>query len=168
MIEQLLTAYREKLCKQEIMLLTNLYNASNDIKSTELFADKLAAKGYGLAMNRASPIDIKAVNCEIIKYDIAELTHTSIEYINSLPYDICDELIDFYNININMNCNDFSDKLLQIMNMNYPDETLSEKIVTSDINRILIHKNKPFQNKKPSLLKRLRKYEELVKRCERI
>ena len=39
MIEKLLTSYREKLCAQEIMLVTNLYNASNDIKAAELLAD---------------------------------------------------------------------------------------------------------------------------------
>ena len=97
MIEKLLTSYREKLCAQEIMLVTNLYNASNDIKAAELLADRLSVKGYGLALKRASPVDVEYVSDEIIKYDIADMINKSVKYINSYSFEIRDELIKVWN-----------------------------------------------------------------------
>ena len=165
MIEQLISSYENRLCKQELTLITNLYNASEDIKAAELLADRLASKGYGLALKRASPVDVKAVNAEIVKYDIAALTNTSREYINSLPEDVVDELIEFYNTNINMGRDDFAKKLSQIMNMEYAQvETQHSDIHINEIKTMKNRRRKPVVNKKPSLLGRLREYENQIKR----
>ncbi len=166
MIEQLLSSYREKLCAQEIMLVTNFFNSTSDIKAAELLADRLSVKGYGLALNKASPVDIEAVNNEIMKYDIADITHTSVEYINSLPYDVQDELVYFYSINRNMNQNEFANKLNDIMNLN-DDAVFKIEVqpaaVNSQLNHISGIKKKAYtENKKPSLLGKLRKYEKMI------
>ncbi len=84
MIEQLISSYENRLCKQELTLVKSLYSASDDIKAAELLAERLASKGYGLALKRASPIDVRAVNTELIKYAIASRTDRSINQINSL------------------------------------------------------------------------------------
>lgn len=169
MIEQLLLSYHEKLCAQEIMLVTNFFNSTSDIKAAELLADRLSAKGYGLALNRASPVDIEAVNGEIMKYDIADITQTSVEYINSLPYDVQDELIYFYSINRNMKQEDLENKLNGIMNLK-PD-TANSEVQTAVVNKKEPNKQLSSVNKKavhtpksqkPSLLGRLRKYERMI------
>lgn len=171
MIKHLLSEYRKKLCDQEIMLVTNFFNASSDIKAAELLADRLSAKGYGLALNRASPIDIENVNCDIIKYDIATITDTSVDYINSLPYDIRDELIYFYRTNKNMNQNDFAYKLNNIMNLNSDTVNIETQSVSTNYNvmekMVLPIDKTSIQNdrhpKKTSLLGKLRHYEKMIR-----
>ncbi len=162
MIETLLSSHSKSLCSQEIMLITNFFNCTNDIKAAELLADKLAAKGYGLALNRASPVDVEAINCEIIKYDIAEITHTSIEYINALPYDIRDELVDFYDRNKNINQHDFLKKLHDIMNLSIKNATSNQTEKKRNNNSDA--KKPKVKSAKPSLLGKLKKYESMIQK----
>ena len=150
MIEKLLTSYREKLCAQEIMLVTNLYNASNDIKAAEL----LSVKGYGLALKRASPVDVEYVNDEIIKYDIADMINKSVKYINSYSFEIRDELISFYKKNKSMEQNKFISGLKNILGLN-SDYQLKKAVKSKSAVKV----RKP---KKPSLLGKLRKYEKII------
>lgn len=154
MIEKLLTSYREKLCAQEIMLVTNLYNASNDIKAAELLADRLSVKGYGLALKRASPVDVEYVNDEIIKYDIADMINKSVKYINSYSFEIRDELISFYKKNKSMEQNKFISGLKNILGLN-SDYQLKKAVKSKSAVKV----RKP---KKPSLLGKLRKYEKII------
>ena len=158
MVEKLLTSYREKLCPQELMLVTNLYNASNDIKAAELLADRLSVKGYGLALKRASPVDIEYVNDEIIKYDIAEMLNKSVKYINSFSFEIRDELISFNKKNKNMEQNRFISGLKNILGLNSGFQLKGQKSKKVSRSSDIAQKTK-----NPSLLGKLRKKEKNIK-----
>ena len=117
MINKLLSDYENKLCTEEINLVRSFFNAIGDFSAAMILCEKLSADGYGKSLNTASKSSTAAVSEYISKYQIASITGTSVEYIESLPFDIQDELLDCYesgadNINLFEILNDFDKKWL--------------------------------------------------------
>lgn len=147
MIEQLIADYENKLCTEEKNLVTRFYNIIGDFDAAMILCERLAADGYGKSLNRANKSSAAAVEEYISKYHIASITGTSVEYIESLPFDIQDELLDCYESGSD-NAN-----LFKILDLEYkPAKTVEVKN-----NQV---------KKRPSLLKKLRYYQNLINRQE--
>lgn len=135
MINQLLADYQNKLCTEELIMIQGFYEITKDFNATMILSEKLALKGYGIALQKASPESRAYIDEYIQFYKISQMTGTSIEYLQKLPIDIQDELIE----------NSFDKKkLFSILNLeNIPLKTI--------------------EYAKPSLLKKLRYYQEWIK-----
>lgn len=145
MIEQLMESYDNKLCTEEKNLVVKFYNTVDDIDAAMILCEKLSADGYGKSLNKANKSSTKIVSEYISKYQIANITGTSVEYIESLPFDIQDELLDCYESGVN------NKNLFKILDLEYkPAKTVKVK-------------NNQLK-KRPSLLKKLRYYQNLINR----
>ena len=141
MINQLIADYENILCTEEMNLVVGFYNTVGDFGAMVL-CEKLSADGYGKSLNKANKSSSAAVSEYISKYQIADITGTSVEYIESLPFDIQDELLDCYE-------SDSDNKnLFKILDLEYKPEKVEVK-------------NNPVK-KRPSLLKKLRYYQNLI------
>ena len=96
MINQLIADYENILCTEEMNLVVGFYNTVGDFDAAMVLCEKLSAEGYGKSLNKANKSSTAAVSEYISKYQIADITGTSVEYIESLPFDIQDELLDCY------------------------------------------------------------------------
>ena len=138
MINQLIADYENTLCTEEMNLVVGFYNTVGDFDAAMVLCEKLSADGYGKSLNKANKSSSAAVSEYISKYQIADITGTSVEYIESLPFDIQDELLDYYE-------SDSDNKnLFKILDLEYKPEKVEVK-------------NNPVK-KRPSLLKKLRYY----------
>lgn len=152
MINQLLADYENKLCSEEKNLVLNFYNTVGDFDAAMILCEKLSADGYGKSLNMANKSSAAAVNEYISKYRIANITGTSVEYIDSLPFDIQDELLDYYESGAD-NKNLF--KILDLEYIPYKPERVQSKILSQKA-----------ENQKPSLLKKLKYYQNLIRQQE--
>ena len=142
MINQLIADYENILCTEEMNLVVGFYNTVGDFDAAMVLCEKLSADGYGKSLNKANKSSTAAVSEYISKYQIADITGTSVEYIESLPFDIQDELLDCYE-------SDSDNKnLFKILDLEYKPEKVEVK-------------NNPVK-KRPSLLKKLRYYQNLI------
>lgn len=147
MINQLISDYENKLCAEEKNLVIGFYNTVGDFDAAMILCEKLSADGYGKAFNKANKSSTAAVNEYISKYQIAVITKTSVEYIESLPFDIQDELLECYESGAD------NKNLFKILDLDYKREKTAEV------------KNNQVK-KRPSLLKKLRYYQNLINRQE--
>lgn len=147
MINQLISDYENKLCAEEKNLVIGFYNTVGDFDAAMILCEKLSADGYGKAFNKANKSSTAAVNEYISKYQIAVITKTSVEYIESLPFDIQDELLECYESGAD------NKNLFKILDLDYNREKTAEV------------KNNQVK-KRPSLLKKLRYYQNLINRQE--
>ena len=139
MINQLIADYENTLCTEEMNLVVGFYNTVGDFDAAMVLCEKLSAKGYGKSLNKANKSSTAAVSEYISKYQIADITGTSVEYIEALPFDIQDELLDCYE-------SDSDNKnLFKILDLEYKPEKVEVKN-----NQV---------KKRPSLLKKLRYYQ---------
>lgn len=146
MINQLIADYENTLCTEEMNLVVGFYNTVGDFDAAMVLCEKLSAKGYGKSLNKANKSSTAAVSEYISKYQIADITGTSVEYIEALPFDIQDELLDCYE-------SDSDNKnLFKILDLEYKPEKVEVKN-----NQV---------KKRPSLLKKLRYYQNLINRQE--
>ena len=142
MINQLIADYENTLCTEEMNLVVGFYNTVGDFDAAMVLCEKLSAKGYGKSLNKANKSSTAAVSEYISKYQIADITGTSVEYIEALPFDIQDELLDCYE-------SDSDNKnLFKILDLEYKPEKVEVKN-----NQV---------KKRPSLLKKLRYYQNLI------
>lgn len=142
MINQLIADYENTLCTEEMNLVVGFYNTVGDFDAAMVLCEKLSADGYGKSLNKANKSSSAAVSEYISKYQIADITGTSVEYIESLPFDIQDELLDYYE-------SDSDNKnLFKILDLEYKPEKVEVKN-----NQV---------KKRPSLLKKLRYYQNLI------
>lgn len=147
MINQLIADYKNKLCTEEKNLVIGFYNTVGDFDAAMILCEKLSADGYGKSLNRANKNSTAAINEYISKYQIAIITGTSVEYIESLPIDIQDELLDCYESGAD------NKNLFKILDLEY------KPVKTVEV------KNNQVK-KRPSLLKKLRYYQNLINRQE--
>ncbi len=147
MINQLISDYENKLCAEEKNLVIGFYNTVGDFDAAMILSEKLSADGYGKSFNKASKSSMAMVNEYISKYQIAVITKTSVEYIESLPFDIQDELLECYESGAD------NKNLFKIFDLDYKCEKTAEV------------KNNQVK-KRPSLLKKLRYYQNLINRQE--
>lgn len=147
MINQLISDYENKLCAEEKNLVIGFYNTVGDFDAAMILCEKLSADGYGKSFNKANKSSTAAVNEYISKYQIAVITKTSVEYIESLPFDIQDELLECYESGAD------NKNLFKILDLDYKREKTAEV------------KNNQVK-KRPSLLKKLRYYQNLINRQE--
>ena len=122
MINQLIADYENTLCTEEMNLVVGFYNTVGDFDAAMVLCEKLSAEGYGKSLNKANKKQFgKAVSEYISKYQIADITGTSVEYIESLPFDIQDELLDCYE-------SDSDNKnLFKILDLEYKPEKVEVK-----------------------------------------
>ena len=121
MINQLIADYENTLCTEEMNLVVGFYNTVGDFDAAMVLCEKLSAKGYGKSLNKANKSSTAAVSEYISKYQIADITGTSVEYIESLPFDIQDELLDCYE-------SDSDNKnLFKILDLEYKPEKVEVK-----------------------------------------
>ena len=85
MINQLIADYENILCTEEMNLVVGFYNTVGDFDAAMVLCEKLSAEGYGKSLNKANKSSTAAVSEYISKYQIADITGTSVEYIESLP-----------------------------------------------------------------------------------
>ena len=143
MINQLIADYENILCTEEMNLVVGFYNTVGDFDAAMVLCEKLSAEGYGKSLNKANKSSTAAVSEYISKYQIADIIGTSVEYIESLPFDIQDELLDCYE-------SDSDNKnLFTILDLEYKPEKTAEV------------KNNQVK-KRPSILKKLRYYQNLI------
>ena len=86
MINQLIADYENTLCTEEMNLVVGFYNTVGDFDAAMVLCEKLSAKGYGKSLNKANKSSTAAVSEYISKYQIADITGTSVEYIEALPF----------------------------------------------------------------------------------
>ena len=121
MINQLIADYENILCTEEMNLVVGFYNTVGDFDAAMVLCEKLSADGYGKSLNKANKSSTAAVSEYISKYQIADITGTSVEYIESLPFDIQDELLDCYE-------SDSDNKnLFKILDLEYKPEKVEVK-----------------------------------------
>ena len=121
MINQLIADYENTLCTEEMNLVVGFYNTVGDFDAAMVLCEKLSAKGYGKSLNKANKSSTAAVSEYISKYQIADITGTSVEYIEALPFDIQDELLDCYE-------SDSDNKnLFKILDLEYKPEKVEVK-----------------------------------------
>lgn len=147
MINQLIADYENKLCTEEKNLVKGFYNTVGDFDAAMILCEKLSADGYGKSLNRANKSSTATVSEYISKYQIAVITGTSVEYIESLPIDIQDELLDCYELGADNN------NLFKILDLEY------KPVKTVEVKNYQV-------KKRPSLLKKLRYYQNLINRQE--
>lgn len=147
MINQLISDYENKLCAEEKNLVIGFYNTVGDFDAAMILCERLSADGYGKSFNKANKSSTATVNEYISKYQIAVITKTSVEYIESLPFDIQDELLECYESGAD------NKNLFKILDLDYEREKTAEV------------KNNQVK-KRPSLLKKLRYYQNLINRQE--
>jgi len=158
-IKEVISTYRENLCDEEVMLAKTYYEYTQNINKTILICEDLKKAAYGLAHNKADISAINHINERIARDVILKLIGKSDSYFDKLPIDTQDELIDCYEQYSQED--ELKENLYKILELT-PAE---HKIIESEI----IHSAKPDtvdikENKKESLLGKLKMYQKIVQK----
>lgn len=173
MINDILIEYENKLCDDEKELIREFYHQTHDKNAAVILCERIFASGYSKAFGKMSETTRIAVQNYIDIYQIGHMTGTSVKYIESLPADIQDSLLECLYSTDDMGY--VMKKLMEILDLKTEKSEKTGKSTEKNKPEKLENKSSPTEKKhtpkasnkakekdKPSLLERLKHYQDFI------
>lgn len=168
MINDILIGYENKLCDDEKELIREFYHQTHDKNAAVILCERIFASGYSKAFGKMSETTRIAVQNYIDIYQIGQMTGTSVKYIESLPADIQESLLECLYSTKDMGY--VMKKLLEILDLKTEKsektgkstEKSEKKSSPTEKKHTPKASNKTKEKDKPSLLERLKHYQDFI------
>ena len=173
MINDILIEYEDKLCDDEKELIREFYHQTHDKNAAVILCERIFASGYSKAFGKMSETTRIAVQNYIDIYQIGQMTGMSVKYIESLPADIQESLLECLYSTKDMGY--VMKKLLEILDLKTEKTEKLAKNAEQAKPEQPEKKAKPSKKKstskanpkvkeqdKPSLLERLKHYQDFI------
>lgn len=168
MINDILIEYENKLCDDEKELIREFYYQTHDKNAAVILCERIFASGYSKAFGKMSETTRIAVQNYIDIYQIGQMTGTSVKYIESLPADIQESLLECLYSTKDMGY--VMKKLLEILDLKTEKsektgkstEKSEKKSSPTEKKHTPKASNKTKEKDKPSLLERLKHYQDFI------